>query len=132
MLSAWVFAVCEVWSDTCSSCQLKSLSAVGRELNCINVPCFLSLKFHIRRMKTGWESGALTTVFVLHFVNISEKRCGFLSRMWLSVVAEAMLAAARKDRPFPMPTLYLWCSAHTLETHLIPATTENEPSQKKN
>lgn len=102
MLSTWLFAICEVCSYTCSSCQLKSLFAVGRELNCIKGICpVFSLMFHTKRMKTGWECGAVTTVFVLCFVIISEKRCSFLSRMWLPVVAEAMVCCCQKGQAIP-------------------------------
>lgn len=40
----------------------------GAELQQRNMPCFVSLIFHVLRKKTGWESGAVSALFVLYLV----------------------------------------------------------------
>lgn len=70
LLSAGHFAACAARDD-----HMWSLPAVGRELSCSEGVCrFVSLIFHVLRMKTGWESGAVAALFVLHSVTISEKK----------------------------------------------------------
>lgn len=98
-----------------------SLPAVGRELSCSEGVCrFVSLIFHVLRMKTGWESGAVAALFVLHSVTISEKKgvafhVGCDYQWWLRL----RFAAASEAGPVLLPPLYLWYSAHTLATHLF-------------
>lgn len=132
MLSAWLFAVYEGCSGTCSSCQSKPLCAVRREMNCIKgIYHFLSLMFHIRGMKTGWESDAMTTVVFLHFVNISEKRCSFLSRMWLSVVAEVVGCCWQQGQTIPFAFFVsVLLSPYSGKPHYS-CTTETKPTKSK-
>lgn len=40
----------------------------GAELQQRNMPCFVSLIFHVLTKKTGWESGAVSALFVLYLV----------------------------------------------------------------
>lgn len=133
MLSACCFALCEVCNDLCCSLQPSSaLSAAGRWTACKEyAPFFSSGMFHVIRMKTGWESGAVTVVFFFFLfplcMNISEKRWGFLVGCCYPWWVWTMVCSCQRGQA--IPSAYF---ASLVLSPFIPAmTTENKPIKNK-